>query len=286
MVQDLFNSRVAVLATMHHKEKVIAPLFQETLGINVRVPENFNTDVFGTFTREIKRPDTQIITAKLKAKAALEITGETMAIASEGSFLPHPSFPYIYGNREIVVFLDQEQELEIIGEIFSTETNFQHQVINNLSDAEKFAQKVGFPEHGLVVWFEKLNAEHPEIIKGINSQEELQKAVNFALNNSLDGSLHIETDMRALYNPTRMENIKKATQELLNKITSCCPKCHTPGFSVTDTIKGLPCELCHQPTDLTIAVIYQCQKCNFQEQKFYPQGQEFANPGLCSYCNP
>ncbi|WP_353930383.1 DUF6671 family protein [Okeanomitos corallinicola TIOX110] len=286
MSKEIFNNRVAVLATMHQKEKVIAPLLHEYLGINVIVPKNFNTDVFGTFTREIKRPDTQIITAKLKAKAALEITGETIAIASEGSFIPHPSFPYIYANREIIIFLDQENELEIIGEVFSTDTNFNHQIIHNLPAAAEFAQKVGFPEHGLVVWFEKSTSGNPEIIKGINTKERLQESVNFALNNSLDGNLHIETDMRALYNPTRMENIKKATQDLLNKINSCCSQCRTPGFSVTETVKGLPCEICHQPTVLTMAIVYQCQKCNFIDKKLYPQGKQFADPSLCNYCNP
>jgi hypothetical protein len=286
LLNNLFNNRVAVLATMHHKEKVIAPLLQQELGINVMIPQNFNTDAFGTFTRDIKRPDAQIATAKLKAVKALEITGETISIASEGSFAPHPSFPYIYANREIVVFLDQENELEIIGEVFSTDTNFNHQVVNNLQAAEEFAVKVGFPEHGLVIWFENSNSQSPEIIKGITTKEGLQESVNLALNNALDGKLHIETDMRALYNPKRMKNIEKATQDLLNKINSCCPQCSTPGFSITERIKGLPCEICHQPTFLTMAVIYECRKCNFREKKLYLEGKKFADPGLCNYCNP
>jgi hypothetical protein len=286
ILKNIFHNRVAVIATMHHKEKVIAPLLEKELGVNVIVPQNFNTDAFGTFTREIKRTDTQVTTAKLKAQKAMEITGETIAIASEGSFGPHPSFPYIYANREIIIFLDQQQELEIIGEVFSTDTNFNHRVISSLAAAEEFAEKVGFPEHGLVIWFEKSHPENPEIIKGITTKAELGKSVNFALNNSLDGNLHIETDMRALYNPQRMQNIEKATQDLINKISSCCPQCSTPGFSITNKIKGLPCEICHQPTLLTMAVVYQCRKCNFIAKKLYPDGKQFADPGLCEYCNP
>ena len=68
LVNSLFINRVAVLATMHHKENVIAPLLKKQLGLEVVVPPNFNTDQFGTFTRDIKRPDTQIVTAKLKAR--------------------------------------------------------------------------------------------------------------------------------------------------------------------------------------------------------------------------
>ncbi len=286
LVNSLFINRVAVLATMHHKENVIAPLLQKQLGLEVVVPANFNTDQFGTFTREIKRPDTQIVTAKLKAKKAMEMTGETIGIASEGSFVPHPNFPYIYANREIVLLLDQQNDLQIIGEVFSTETNFNHLVINSFEAAQKFADKVGFPDHGLVIWLESSNGQDPEIIKGITTQEQLYESVNFALNNSPHGKLHIETDMRALYNPTRMNNIAKATQDLVEKIYSCCPQCSTPGFSITDRIQGLPCESCGQPTSLTMGVIYQCQNCNFIEQKLYPDGKFFADPGLCPYCNP
>ncbi|WP_016951080.1 DUF6671 family protein [Anabaena sp. PCC 7108] len=286
MTKQLFNNRVAVLATMHHKEKVIAPILQQELGIKVIVPDNFNTDVFGTFTRDIKRPGTQIAAAKLKADKAIEITGETLAIASEGSFAPHPSFPYIYANREIIVFLDQENDLEIIGEVFSTETNFNHQVVNSLEEAEEFALKVGFPEHGLVISFEKRDCKTSEIIKGITTEDKLRESVNLALVNSASGSFYIETDMRALYNPQRMKNIEKATQDLLNKINSCCPKCSTPGFAITESIKGLPCASCYQPTVQIYAVVYQCQKCNFIEQKLFPDGINSADPSLCNYCNP
>lgn len=285
-ISQLFNQRVAVLATMHQKEKAIAPLLQQDLGIKVIVPENFNTDIFGTFTRDIKRVNTQIATAKLKAQKAMEITGKTIGIASEGSFAPHPSFPYIYANREIVIFLDQINNLEIIGEEFSIETNFNHQIITNITEAEEFAQKVGFPEHGLVVWFGEDENSQTEIIKGIITQEQLQASVNFGLQKSPNGQVHIETDMRALYNPTRMKNIAKATQSLLKKINTCCPQCSTPGFSLTERIAGLPCEICHQPTSLTLAAVYECQKCGFSQEKIFPDGLDFADPSQCLYCNP
>ncbi|NEQ20607.1 MAG: hypothetical protein F6K28_15485, partial [Microcoleus sp. SIO2G3] len=91
----LFGDRMGVLATMHKKERVIVPLLEQELGIKVVVPENLDTDTFGTFTREIKRPGDQLQAAKLKAQKALELTGETLAFASEGTFAPHPAFPYI-----------------------------------------------------------------------------------------------------------------------------------------------------------------------------------------------
>jgi predicted Zn-ribbon and HTH transcriptional regulator len=259
---------------------------KEHLEINVIVPQGLNTDVFGTFTREIKRPDTQIITARLKAKKALEMYDEEIAIASEGSFAPHPLIPYIYANREIIIFLDQENDLEIIGEVFSMETNFNHQTISSLEEAEEFAQKVGFPEHGLVISFDNISTGTTEFIKGITSKENLINSVETAIKNTSDNKFHIETDMRAMYNPTRMKNIAFATQDLINKINSLCPQCHTPGFMINQKIPGLPCELCHQPTSLIKAVIFQCQKCNFTQQQLFPNNQEFADPSLCEYCNP
>jgi hypothetical protein len=83
----LFANRVGVLATMHQKERVMAPLLEKELGIKVIVPPNFNTDSFGTFTREIKRPGDQLETARLKAEKALLLTGETLAFASEGALI-------------------------------------------------------------------------------------------------------------------------------------------------------------------------------------------------------
>jgi len=282
---SIYNNRVAILATMHNKEKVISPLLKEHLGINLIVPQGLNTDVFGTFTREIKRPDTQVITARLKAKKALEMYDQKIAIASEGSFTPHPLIPYIYANREIIIFLDQENDLEIIGEVFSIETNFNHQTISSLQEAEEFGKKVGFPAHGLIISFDNISTGKTEFIKAITSQENLINSVEIAIKNT-NGKFNIETDMRAMYNPTRMKNIALTTQDLINKINSLCPRCHTPGFIINQKISGLPCELCHQPTSLIKAVIFQCQKCSFTQQQLFPNNQEFADPSLCEYCNP
>ncbi|MBD2446577.1 hypothetical protein H6G76_05250 [Nostoc sp. FACHB-152] len=285
-IQQLFSDRVGVIATMHQKEKVIAPLLENELNIKTIVPANFNTDAFGTFTREVKRPGNQMEAAKLKAEAALKITGETLAIASEGSFVPHPLVPYIYSNREIVIFLDKENKIEIIGEEFSIETNFNHQIVENIQEAYDFAKKVGFPEHGLVIYWEDAAKNSLEIIKGITTEAKLQETINTAFKNAVDGKVNLETDMRAHHNPTRMKNIEKATLDLIKKIKSLCPQCSAPGFAITERTAGLPCEMCAMPTNLTLAVIYQCQKCGFKQEKLFPNGREFADPAQCMYCNP
>ncbi|MEC4814834.1 MAG: DUF6671 family protein [Scytonema sp. PMC 1069.18] len=287
MTKDLlFANRVAVLATMHHKEKVIAPIIERDLGIKVLVPPDFDTDRFGTFTREKERTGTQIEAARLKAETAMAVTGETLALASEGTFGPHPSSPFIPCNREIVILLDKTNDLEIIGQSFSTDTNYSHRVVTSLQEALEFATKVGFPEHALVVMLNSAPTSKDEIIKGITSQQQLVEAVELALTHSDNGKVHIETDMRALYNPTRMKNIKRATYDLIKKIQNPCPQCFFPSFELIQTKPGLPCAWCNSPTQLTLAAIYKCKKCGFNKEVLFPDGLQNAEPGLCMYCNP
>lgn len=282
---SLFKNRTAVIATMHKKEQAIAPLVEQELLLKTVIPNNFNTDLFGTFTRDVKRLGTQIEAARAKAEKAMEITETSLGIASEGSFGPHPAIPFLPHNREIILFLDKENNLEIIGEEFTTDTNYSHQVVSNLEEAEKFAKKAGFPEHGLVVIIGEPATGQGEIIKGIITPEHLSDAVNYALKKSA-GAVHLETDMRAMYNPTRMKAIERATRNLIEKIKTVCPQCYCPGFEIIERKKGLPCSLCNLPTHLTKSVVYQCKKCGFSEEKLFPDGIKTADPGMCQYCNP
>lgn len=284
--QTLFANRVGVLATMHRKENAIAPILERELGIKLVVPPDFDTDRFGTFTREVKRQGTQIEAARFKAESALAVTGETLGFASEGTFGPHPAVPYISCNREIVILLDKENDIEIIGEAFSLETNHNHQVVHSIEEAYKFAEKVGFPEHGLVVMFDDSPQDNNKIFKGITREDELVEAVRFVLKHSLHRKAHIETDMRALYNPTRMKNIEKATLDLVKKLNCFCPQCSWPGFTLIQRKKGLPCAVCQLPSQLTLATIHQCKKCGFSQEILFPDGIEAADPSQCLYCNP
>ncbi|KYC40287.1 hypothetical protein WA1_27540 [Scytonema hofmannii PCC 7110] len=282
----LFDNRVAILATKHHKEKAIAPILEQELGIKVIVPQDFDTDRFGTFTRDIKRTGSQIEAARLKAESILSVTNETLALASEGSFSPHPSNPFVPCNLEIVILIDRTNELKIIGQSVTIETNFSHRAIASIPEAREFAAKVGFPEHAVVVMVHSSSENQEEIIKGINTTEQLVEAVTYALKRSKTGEIHIETDMRALYNPTRMKNIARATHDLIQKIRNACPNCDFPGFDVFSRKRGLPCAYCLSPTELTLAVTYKCQKCGFFKDVMFPDGIQEADPSWCNYCNP
>jgi hypothetical protein len=283
---DCFAGRVAVIATMHRKEQVIAPRLESTLRINPLVPTGFDTDVLGTFSREIPRPADPRTTARLKAQAALDLTGESLAIASEGSFGPHPQLPFLACDRELVLLLDRQHQLEIVGEVLSTETNYRSQTIHSLEEAFTFAQTVGFPEHGLVVMPEATVIAPEKIVKGITTAVQLLEAVTQTLAQSPNHSAHIETDMRALYNPTRMQVIAEATQALLEAVEQTCPQCYCPGFSLVQRQPGLPCSWCGSPTLLTLSARYRCQRCQFQQDHPFPDNQESADPAHCAYCNP
>ena len=274
-----FANRTAVLATMHGKEQVIAPLLAE-LGITVILPPEFDTDRFGTFSREVKRAGNQLEAARIKATEAMQLTGCSLAIASEGAFGPHPALPYLPCNRELVLLIDHEQSreppLEILGEAVSTTTNFAQAQVSSLAEALEFAQTAAFPEHGLMLRLAE------QWIKGITTEAELIRIVESALVSS--PSVTLETDMRACYNPKRMQVIRQATENLVQKIRQTCPHCGWPGFDIRERQSGLPCAWCGQPTELTQAVIYGCHRCDHQQVESSAASQ--ADPAYCAYCNP
>jgi hypothetical protein len=273
--------RTIAIATMHHKEKVIAPILEIELGVKAIVPSGFDTDRFGTFTRDIDRMGSQIEAARHKAQAALLLTGENLAIASEGIFIPHPSLPAIPFNRELVLLIDLSQQIEVVGIEDSIETNFSHKRIRDFSEAQEFADLIGFPEHALVL----VESNHT-ILKGVLDIAQLQELVEAAIKRSPNGTVHLETDMRALYNPTRMKNIALATWDLVKKIENLCPNCRAFGFTAIESKAGLPCGLCGLPTKLARSQVYKCQKCDFNQVVPFPNGTEFADPQYCDYCNP
>ncbi len=249
------------------------------------MPSDFDTDAFGTFTRDVDRASDQLTTVRLKAEAALALTGETLVLASEGSFGPHPQLPFVPYSREFVLLLDTVHQLEIVGEAISTHTNYRSQAIASLEEALSFAKSVGFPAHGLVV-MESVDAPNRPLAKGITQEADLIAAVELALSKSQRGKVHLETDMRALYNPTRMQAIAQATENLIHLVAQRCPECDCPGFGIVERRPGLPCSLCYAPTSLTLSELYRCQKCAYECWLRSPHASDFADPGQCPYCNP
>ena len=128
-----YNNTPTVLATMHGKERVIAPLLERDLALRVELALGLNTDRFGTFSREIERTGSQLDAARAKIAAAFENAPcVTIGIASEGSFGPHPYIPFLALGRELILLIDRETGLELTGHDASPETNFDHAVVSNV----------------------------------------------------------------------------------------------------------------------------------------------------------
>ncbi len=92
LIKKLFEGRQFVIGTKHHKEKIIAPLFEEAFGLECLIPENFDTDQLGTFTGEVERKGDPITALRNKCLLAMDLSQCDLGIASEGSFGSHPLF--------------------------------------------------------------------------------------------------------------------------------------------------------------------------------------------------
>lgn len=278
----MFAQRRLVIATKHCKEQVIAPVLEKELGVHCFVAPDLDTDLLGTFTGEIERLDDPLTTARKKCFKAMELSGCDMAVASEGSFGPHPSVFFASADDEILMFIDVRNQLEIVVRELSTDTNFNGSEIKNHEELLLFAQRCRFPSHGLIV--RKTKEDTSEIIKGITHHTTLLQAFDRLWASS--DSVYVETDMRALYNPTRMKVIEKAAHKLAAKINARCPECQTPGFGVTDAKPGLPCSLCRRPTRSTLSYLYTCAHCHFVHEEKFPHHKYTEDPMYCDICNP
>ncbi|MBX2945571.1 MAG: hypothetical protein KF725_07035 [Cyclobacteriaceae bacterium] len=277
-----FRERNLVIATMHGKDRVMRSLLEQTLGVRVHVTTKLNTDLLGTFSGEVARIGTPEEVARRKCEWAMEETGFDLAVASEGSFGPHP---YLFGvpvNEELVYFFDRALDIHCIGKSISPETNFLHAEITNTDALLDFAKAVHFPTHAIIL---KNDLYKPTTIqKGIQDYHYLMDAFNQMKDRY--GRVYAETDMRAMFNPSRMNVIEKATEAMLNVLLNRCPSCHAVHFKLTDLERGLPCSQCASPTQSILAHHYACKVCGFKERKLFPKNREVEDPMYCDHCNP
>jgi len=278
----MFQNRKLLIATKHQKEIVIAPILEKELGVICFVDKTFDTDTLGTFTGEIERELDPISTVREKCLRAMKANNCDLAIASEGSFGPHPSMFFINADDEFLIFIDSLIKIEVIVRELSTSTNFNGKQVQSQEALFEFANQIGFPTHGLIL--RKTKDENTVIHKGITQIEILQNSFNHFF--SKYSSVYVETDMRAMFNPTRMNVIEKAAQKLVQKIKSTCPQCQMPGFGITDVKSGLICSLCGSPTKSTLSYMYICQHCQFSKEEMYPHNKTTEDPTYCDYCNP
>ena len=279
---DLFRGRNVLIASGHRKEQVIQPLLESQLYLNAFVIAGLDTDQFGTFTGEIQRKDTPLETARKKCRWAMDQFGFDLAVASEGSFGPHPAAFLLPSDEEWVVLIDQKNQLDIFARALSLETNFQQAICRTIEELTQWAEKVYFPSHAIILSSHDVSAS--EIVKGINNTQTLLSVGRKFLDKY--GLIYAQTDMRAMCNPMRLKVIEAATKTLTKKALSLCPVCQWPGFDVTEYQEGLPCAWCGTPTQEILCTVSECLKCGHQLLKHFPNQKTVANPGYCNYCNP
>jgi hypothetical protein len=274
------NIKISLL-TKHQKEKVIAPKFLKMFDAEIIHTDDFDTDELGTFTRDRARYGNQLDAARRKARIGMEITGLKYGIASEGSFTSDPFVGMLPWNHEIIIFIDDVLRIEIIGSSKSAAISSQLK-IRNWKELAKFARLNKFPRHQLVIRPDDEN--HPVFQKGISNRLMLEEAFNQAMKLSKTKRVFVEHDLRAFANPTRMKNIGSATNDLINKLKTLCPKCHTPGFQITKVKSGLPCSICDMETREIMEKIFTCNKCHYEKSEFVKKVK--ADPAKCDFCNP
>lgn len=281
ILRNLYEGQALLVATKHQKEKVIGPLFQKAFGFQI-VPGDIDTDLLGTFSGEKERTLSPIQAAREKCQRAMESMGSDFAVASEGTFGPHPGYYFVPSGMELLMFQDRKNDVEIWVQSLSTETNYGWMEVQSIHEMASFLERVKFPSHGLVMKNGREDFTHME--KGIMDEARLYRFAEEYIEKF--GRFFLETDMRAMCNPTRMEQIEILTQQLIDKMNTLCPQCSFPGFSVKDVERGLLCAQCFQPTQSILKTIYRCQKCSFEEEKSYPSSKYLEDPMYCDYCNP
>ena len=269
------------LLTKHKKEKVIEPLFTKAFNSNFITVNTFDTDQLGTFTRDIPRYGNQLDAARKKAQIAMELSGTKYGVGSEGSFNQDPYTGIIPINHEIVIFVDSVLNIEIVGHARASSIS-NHGLVKTWQELSKFARLNKFPKHHLVIRPD--HQDHPVFEKGIDNLDKLKEKFNEALKLSKKKRVFVEHDLRAFANPTRMRNIKEATKNLILKMKSLCPKCHTPGFWINRSQTGLPCAICEMPSNQIMAKIYTCLKCDYEKEEVVKNKK--ADPAKCNFCNP
>lgn len=279
-----FAGRRAVLATMHGKERAIVPAFRDVLGIDIEVPGDLDTDQLGTFSGEIERPGSMDEVLVAKARLGLKVSGLDLAIASEGSFGPHPQMPFIPAGLEKLVLIDARSGLVAMEHIVDLAPCYANWETRRMIDIADQIRATGFPDQAMIV--RPNNGPGAMVQKGVQTFENLEAAIVQAADVSSDGLAFVQTDMRAHFNPKRMMSIELLAKKFADRLCQTCRSCRAPGWGVKGTEAGLPCSWCGVPTAWVLRELMGCFMCDNEASQPRSDGLTEADPAHCPYCNP
>ncbi|KAF1041984.1 MAG: hypothetical protein GAK35_02963 [Herbaspirillum frisingense] len=218
------NGMPVLIATMHGKEAILGPMLAK-LGFKVLLPVGYDTDALGTFSGDIRRHGTAFDAVLEKARRACQITCVPRAVASEGSYRPSQELFPGARNVELLAFVDLQADYACIEHLTNTATSFVKGRVRPDLDAPEtisLLREMQWPRiKALVVPEDPILGTWPEdVFKGIGDRATLKQALESCAAKTKDGLVHVETDLRAHMNPTRMESIASVAKLLAARLYS------------------------------------------------------------------
>lgn len=273
-----YRHRRVALLTQHNKGPLIGPAL-ETLGLDLITTRAFNTDRFGTFSGEVERKLPPMECASRKARLACELTGLKLGLGSEGSFGGGPLPGLVNWDNEILLLYDASHDIEITSFAYGP-IKLKPVAVASLTELnEKLAE---FPAQQR--WILRRPESTTKSLRGYEMVASLLQKLDLVDGDTLRESIVLEPDLRAMHCPERQDYIRKAAEQLTQRLQSPCPACAAINFWHDTAEQGLPCDWCGAPTDLPIAYVKRCYFCNYAERERVGIGT--ADPGMCQRCNP
>ncbi len=273
---------MSVLTSKHQKLHQIAPAFESIVGLHM-LEADLDTDQLGTFTGEIERKFPPLETAIRKARMGMRHLGIPIGMASEGSIGADLVVPFVTSDVEHLVLVDDERHL-IISEVYRS---FEITAVSTVTfpdeDLTEFLARAKFPNHKLIV--KPNSTAEISSIKGISTFQELRRAIAECSKHSQNGSVLIESDLRAHSSPSRQRNIARVARLLAAKVNRLCPVCSVPGWGRVRFEMGLQCSMCKGFVAEAIRQeVNGCVLCSYTE--LGKVVTESADPATCPRCNP
>lgn len=285
-MSQAYRGACIIFTTKHAKSIAAAKPFWQKLGASM-LEYPLDTDALGTFSGEVERQGNALECVRRKCEWGIETLGDKVeyGLASEGSFGPHSQIPFLPCDQEILYFIDRKRSFHLHLVHVTEKTNYQMKAVSSLEELHEFAKSAQFPSHALIV---RPNDKKDSslLLKGIDTPKALEQAFHASVKASGDGLAWVETDMRAQYNPSRMEAISELAAKMAERLVTECPKCVAPGWGRVNVEKGLHCEYCDQPTKLIAYEIYGCVLCDHKEKHSRADGLTVAPQMNCGWCNP
>jgi hypothetical protein len=210
-----------LIATMHGKEAVLGPLLAD-LGFKVLLPLGYDTDALGTFSGDVRRLGTAFEAALEKARRACLATGVMRAVSSEGSYRPCQTLFPGARSAELLAFVDLENDFSCVEYLTDLPTRFvKGRVPPDLraQETRSLLSAMDWPSvKALVVPFDPGLGVPTHFFKGLGDEASLAQAMIECAAHSSDGLVHLETDLRAHMNPTRMASVAKVGKHLSERL--------------------------------------------------------------------